>query len=73
MTGVPKYELRAMLVGSKWPEDEMLPEEEFDQKKLELTETLKSFRSPLRLAFAASPSASVEGWRRRGASGSLDV
>ncbi|CAK8993853.1 unnamed protein product [Durusdinium trenchii] len=72
-TGVPKYELRAMLVGSKWPEDEMLPEEEFDQKKLELTETLKSFRSPLRLAFAASPSASVEGWRRRGASGSLDV
>ncbi|CAK8993855.1 unnamed protein product [Durusdinium trenchii] len=46
-TGVPKYELRAMLVGSKWPEDEMLPEEEFDQKKLELTETLKSFRSPV--------------------------
>eukprot|EP00913_Durusdinium_trenchii_P012976 g12184.t1 len=63
-TGVPKYELRAMLVGSKWPEDEMLPEEEFDQKKLELTETLKSFRSPVHRKIIEGPGGCYERYKQ---------
>ena len=43
--GIPKYELRALFFGDSWPEDPMLAESDIDEKKKELTETLKSFRS----------------------------
>lgn len=45
--GIPKYELRALFFGDSWPEDPMLAESDIDEKKKELTETLKSFRSPV--------------------------
>ena len=43
--GIPKYELRALFFGDSWPEDPMLAESDIEEKKKELTETLKSFRS----------------------------
>lgn len=41
--GLPKFELRALLVGGSWPEDPQLQPD--DDKVKELTDILKSFRS----------------------------
>ena len=43
--GIPKYELRALFLGDSWPEDPILADCDVDEKKKELTDTLKSFRS----------------------------
>ena len=45
LPGIPKYELRSMLLGPQWPEDPLLPEAELETKKIQLTEPLKSFRT----------------------------
>lgn len=43
--GIPKFELRALLFGDSWPEDPALAESDIEEKRKELTDTLKSFRS----------------------------
>jgi len=45
--GIPKFELRALLFGDSWPEDPALAESDIEEKRKELTDTLKSFRSPV--------------------------